>query len=127
MVPEHYKTSSRKESNTCRWLFKTNYKADGTIKTHKARLVIQRRRHQKGIDSEYTITPVAKITTVISIFVVAATKDWHVYQMDVTNTFLHGELEEGVYMKLQKDIWVRGSLFYARKMQGHPLMDLCLL
>ncbi|XP_057981225.1 uncharacterized protein LOC131166665 [Malania oleifera] len=52
-----------------------------------------------GIDYEETFAPVARITSVCSLLDVASTRRWPLFQMDVKNAFLHGELTEKFEMK----------------------------
>ncbi|KAM1944122.1 hypothetical protein ACFX15_012370 [Malus domestica] len=83
-----------------RWVYKTKFHSDGTIERNKSRLVAQGFTQTYGVDYKETFADVAKINIVRVLLSVAINKAWPLFQMDVKNAFLYGELEEEVFMKL---------------------------
>ena len=83
----------------CKYVCKIKRKQDGSLDRYKARLVAKRFKQRLGIDYENTFSPVFKSATIGVILSIAVSRGWCLRQLDVQNAFLHGYLEEEVYMR----------------------------
>ena len=81
-----------------RWIFKVKTDCNGNIERHRARLVIKGYAQKTGIDFHETFSPVARFDTIRSLLSISAEKRMHLMQFDIKTAFLHGELEEQIYM-----------------------------
>ena len=79
-------------------MFKRKIGSDGSIKKYKARLVAKGYSQVAGIDYGEFFFPIAKRTYIQFLLSIAAIYDLEIEQMDVKTTFLHGDLEEEIYM-----------------------------
>ncbi|KAM2195645.1 hypothetical protein ACFX1R_029623 [Malus domestica] len=89
-----------KKTVGCRWIYKVEFNSDWSIERHKARLVARGFTQIFDVDYKETFVLVAKMNSVRVLISVAVNKGWPMYQMYVKNAFLHGDLEEEVYMRL---------------------------
>ena len=72
---------------------------NGSVERLNARLVAKGYSQTYGIDYTEIFSPVAKIGSVRVVISLAAMYDWSLYQLDIKNVFLHGDLLEEVYME----------------------------
>ncbi|KAL0399884.1 UNVERIFIED_CONTAM: putative mitochondrial protein [Sesamum radiatum] len=89
---------ARKRTIGCKWVFKTKLRADGSVEGCRAGLVAKGYNQIEGIDYTNGFPPAAKAVVVRLFLTLIAANGWEFYQLDVNNAFLHGYLDEDIYI-----------------------------
>ena len=63
-----------------------------------------------GADYSDTFSPVVKMTYIRLFISMAATYNWDLHQLDIKNVFLHGDLQEEVYMEQPLGFVAQGEI-----------------
>eukprot|EP00253_Pinus_taeda_P033986 PITA_33986 len=92
-----------------KWVFKKKTNAEVKVEKYKAQLVAKGYSQVQGVYFGDIVSPVAKVTSIRLLLSIVVAFDFEVQQMDVKATFLHGDIEEEIYMKQPEGFAVKGK------------------
>jgi len=104
------KPPSDKKVIGCKWVFKKKEGIPGVENArYKARLVAKGYSQVHGVDFNDVFSPVVKHSSIRVLLALVAMYDLELEQLDVKTAFLHGELEEQIYMKQPQGFEIKGK------------------
>lgn len=80
-------------------VFKLKLDQNGKVVRHKSRLEAKGCSQGHGIDYEETFSPVVRHASLRFLFALAIKRNLGCHQMDAITAYLHGNVEEDIYMK----------------------------
>jgi hypothetical protein len=83
----------------CKWVYKLKKDVDDKVERYKARLVVKVYSQKEGIEFHDIFSPVVKIVSIQSVLVLVSLLDLELEKLDVKTAFLHGDLDEEIYME----------------------------
>ena len=88
----------------CTWVYsrKEGPSKQGGIR-FKVRSVAKGYSQMEGINFSEVFSPIVRYTSIRELLSIVAAQDLELEQMDVKTAFLHGHLEERIYMKQPPD------------------------
>jgi hypothetical protein len=108
----------KKKTVRCKWIFK---RKEGLTLSEppkfKARLVAKGYNQIPGVDYNDVFSPVVKHSSIRTFFSIVASHDLELEQLDVKTAFLHGEIEEDIYMDQPEGFIVPGKEKFVYKLK----------
>ncbi|SGY12315.1 BQ5605_C011g06463 [Microbotryum silenes-dioicae] len=87
-----------------KFVYRTKRNKDGRPTSYKAQLVARGFTQRPGIDFKKTFAPTAKFVSIRTLIALAVARGYHIIQADIDKAYLHGELEEELYMRVPEGI-----------------------
>ncbi|KAG8495920.1 hypothetical protein CXB51_007502 [Gossypium anomalum] len=99
-----------KKAIGCKWVYakKEGFPGKNEIR-YKARLVVKGYTQKEGIDYNEVFSPVVKHSSIQILLALVAQYDLELVQLDVKTAFLHGDLEEQIYITQPDGFKVAGK------------------
>ena len=91
-----------------KWVFKLKNDDEKLLK-YKAHLVVKGFSQKQGIDFDEIFSPVVKMCSILVILGLATSMNLELESLDVKTTFLHGDLDEEIFMEQPKGFKVKGK------------------
>ena len=91
-----------------KWVYRIKNEHDGS-KRYKVRLVVKGFQQKEGIDFTEIFSPIVKMSTIRLVLRMLVAENLHLEQLDVKTAFLHGDLEEDLYMIQPEGFIVQGQ------------------
>ena len=99
-----------KKAIDCKWVYA---KKQGSLKEdmvrYKARLVAKGYAQREGIDYNEVFSPVVKHSSIRILLALVAQYELDLDQLDVKTAFLHGDLDEEIYMSQPTGLRLQGK------------------
>jgi hypothetical protein len=83
----------------CKWIYKKEGISGVEPARFKARLVVKGFKQREGIDFNEVFSPVVLHTSIRVMLTIVALFDLELEKLDVKTAFLHGDLDEKIYMR----------------------------
>jgi hypothetical protein len=83
----------------CKWVYKLKKGVDDKVERYKEIPVEKRYSQKEGIDFHEIFSPVVKLVSIHVVLALVALLDLELEQLDVKRTFLHGYLDDDIYME----------------------------
>ena len=91
-----------------KWVYKLKTREDASTPRYKALIVVKGFQQKKGVDFAKIFALVIKMTSNRIILSMATSMNLEIEQLDVKTTFLHGELEEEIYIQQSEGFKAKG-------------------
>jgi ATP-binding cassette subfamily B (MDR/TAP) protein 1 len=83
----------------CKWVYRLKQVSYSSSPKYKVRIIAKGFRHEYGVDFNEVFSPVVKMTTLRFLLGEVALEDFELLKLDVKTAFLHGDLDEEIYME----------------------------
>jgi hypothetical protein len=122
-----------KKAIKSKWIFKLKVNADGKVECYRARLVAKGFAQMHGVDYTETFSPVVSYPALRVLIALAAKLELKINHLDVTATFLNGELSDVIFMeqpegfvkRMENKVCLLRKAIYGLKQASKAWYDKC--